>query len=523
MRATIQWCRATPRRLWWSVALVFCVLGGCWSVATPLFASPDEPAHVVRAASVVRGEILGSDPPKHSRALRGSLLVDLPAIYASGSKVACYAFQPNTPANCASFTGSTTKDEEIPTSAGRHPPWFYAIIGLPSLVFVSGTGVRLMRLLNVALTAALLASAVITLLRFPRFRLVALGFAAAITPMVLFLAGVVNPSAIEIAAAVLLWIAGYTLVSEIDDGVDLRVVVRMTVAGSVLTLTRQLGPFWLGVIALTLLAIAGWRVAKRLWGTRPVRIGIVVVLACTLVQLVWLAAAGTLDAANSNVPGIPGTTTQLASGSLGRGLLYYHELIGVFGWRDTAPPTAVWLFWTAVLAGLVAFAVLVASRRLALAVLTTAVLTWGIPIALEARSANSAGYFWQGRYTLPLAVGVPILAAFAFGARRWSHTVVTRVAWIVGVALGLSQVLAFIQAIHRYAVGTRHKFDFFTSTPWEPPLPALFLTVVFVIGVIAWYLLLLGRAATGDDQAEILASDGTDDDVLVPSRATATG
>jgi hypothetical protein len=519
MRATIQWCRATPRRLWWSAVVIFCVLGACWSIATPLFASPDEPSHVVRAASVVRGQILGSDLPKHApRSLHGSLLVDLPALYASASKVSCYAFRADTPANCASFTGSTTREEKIATSAGRHPPWYYAVIGLPSLVFVSGIGVRLMRLLNVALTALLLASALVTLLRFRHFRLLTVGFAAAVTPMVLFLAGVVNPSSIEIAAAILFWIAGYTLVTEAPRTIDGRIVLRVAVAGSVLTLTRQLGPFWLGIIALTLLALAGREVIRVLWESNAVRIGVIAMIVCSIAQMVWIAGAGTLDASNSNVPGVAGTTSQLSTGSLGRGLIYYHELIGVFGWRDTAPPTAVWLFWTAVLAGLVALAVFTASRRMLLAILSTAILTWFLPIVLEARSANTAGFFWQGRYTLPLAVGVPILAAFGFVDRRWSSRVTTRVAWIVGIALGASQILAFIQALHRYTVGTLHKFDFFASTPWEPPLPALLLTVVFVVAVAAWYLLLVGRSVDDDD-----AVTPPDDDLLVPSAATPTG
>jgi hypothetical protein len=511
----IRWCRATPRRLWWSAFVVFCALGACWSIATPLFASPDEPAHVVRAASVVRGQILGSDPRKDTRALHGSLIVDLPALYSSAQRVDCYAFKADTPANCASFTGSSTEERRVPTSAGRHPPWYYAVIGLPSLVMVSGMGVRAMRLLNVALTAALLASALIMLLRFERFRLVALGFACSVTPMLLFLAGVVNPSAIEIAAGILFWIGGYTLIAEVPGRIDARVVVRVTVAGSVLALTRQLGPFWLVLIALTLLAVGGRAATRALWASRPVRIGVIVMVVACLAQMLWIGATGTLDASNSNVPGVPGSFTQLFSGSLGRGLIYYNELIGVFGWRDTAPPTAVWLFWTAVLAGVVMMGILAAPRRMVLAVLSTAALTWFIPIILEARSAGTAGYFWQGRYTLPLAVGVPILAAVGSADRRWPSSVLTRVAWITGLALGAAQVLAFVQSIHRYTVGTRHKFDFFASTPWEPPLPALLLTVAFVVAVVAWYLLLL--APTG----RRAASAPSDDELLVPMRATA--
>jgi hypothetical protein len=81
----IEWSRSTLRHQWWSAFVVFFVLAAAWSVATPLFASPDEPSHVVRAASLVRGQILGDEP--RGRAAEGSLVVDLPAIFRrSGSR-----------------------------------------------------------------------------------------------------------------------------------------------------------------------------------------------------------------------------------------------------------------------------------------------------------------------------------------------------------------------------------------------------------------------------------------------------
>ncbi len=49
---------------WWTSFAIFATLGLAWVIATPLFAAPDEPAHVVRAASVGRGELLGRDVPK---------------------------------------------------------------------------------------------------------------------------------------------------------------------------------------------------------------------------------------------------------------------------------------------------------------------------------------------------------------------------------------------------------------------------------------------------------------------------
>ena len=491
---TIAWSRSTLRHQWWSAFLVVFVLGAAWSVATPLFASPDEPSHVVRAASLVRGQILGSEPHRKGT-VSGSLEVDLPAIFGSGERVACVAFQPAATADCFGFTGSD-KDTKVTTTAGRHPPWWYIPIGLPSLPFASGIGVRLMRLLNAAMAAAFLASAFASLRRFPLPEWAATGLAVATTPMVLFLDGVVNPSAVEIAAAICLWATGLVLVREATTAIDHRLVVRLAVSASALALTRQLGPLWLAIIALTLAGVGGGAVTKTLLASRAIRVAIAAAAVCTIAQVAWLASAGTLDSSNSNVPGVAGSYATVANGSLGRGLIYFNEMIGVFGWLDTAPPTAVWLLWTAAIAALAALGIALASRPFVLAMLSTALLTWVLPMMFETRDAHNAGYFWQGRYTLPLAVGVPILAAVGVAqSERAREFAARRVFWCLGIALGISQVLAFGQSIRRYAVGARGASNFFTNTPWSPPIPAALLLVGFAVAVAAWYGLLLAETS----------------------------
>jgi hypothetical protein len=495
----IEWSRSTLRHQWWSAFVVFFVLAAAWSIATPLFASPDEPSHVVRAASLVRGQILGDEP--RGRAAEGSLVVDLPAIFRSGERVKCLAFQPEATADCFGFTGSTN-EVGVTTTAGRHPPWWYVPIGFPSYL-ASGVGVRLMRLVNAALAAALLASAFASTRRLPSPTWATTGFAVAVTPMVLFLSGVVNPSAVEIAAAICLWCTGVVLIREATTNVETRLVVRLAVAAVALALTRQLGPFWLALVAATLAAVGGVGVVKALWSSRAFRYAVGAAVAATVVQAAWLVSAGTLDSSNSNTPGVPGSLSNVANGSLGRGLVYYDELIGVFGWRDTSPPSAVFLLWTAAIAALATVGILLARRPVVMAMLSTALLTWLLPIVFETRDAHNAGYFWQGRYTLPLAVGVPILAAFGSAeSGRIRRVASGRVVWCLGVALGVSQVLAFGQAIRRYAVGAHGPNNFFTDTAWSPPVPAALLLVGFAIAVAAWYALLLAEVATSDEPDE---------------------
>lgn len=55
-----QGAGADRRVFWWSWGVLW-LLASVWALANPLMASPDEPAHVVRAASLVRGQVLPPD------------------------------------------------------------------------------------------------------------------------------------------------------------------------------------------------------------------------------------------------------------------------------------------------------------------------------------------------------------------------------------------------------------------------------------------------------------------------------
>src|SRR2546423_4651570 len=126
--SVISYLRSAPRRQFVVTFVLVAALTGLWGLATPLFANADEQAHVVRAASVARGELVGKTP--RSKLLRGYTFVKLPAIYgAAGDHLNCFARKPNRDASCHRFTGSESKTKEGITEAGRHPPPHYAAVG----------------------------------------------------------------------------------------------------------------------------------------------------------------------------------------------------------------------------------------------------------------------------------------------------------------------------------------------------------------------------------------------------------
>ena len=175
--------------------------------------------------------------------------------------------------------------------------------------------------------------------------------------------------------------------------------------------------FWLAFIALILAALLGKDALRRLWRLTSARIWAAVVAGCVAAQLSWIVLADGLDL---SVPiGFEPTlsNTDLARETVGRAGGFYLEMLGNLGWLDTTLPGLTYLLLTAALGALVLLAVAVGIRPYVIAMLAAMAITVVIPIVLEAWQYRGYGLYWQGRYTLPIAVGVPLLAVVAAAVR----------------------------------------------------------------------------------------------------------
>jgi hypothetical protein len=183
--------------------------------------------------------------------------------------------------------------------------------------------------------------------------------------------------------------------------------------------------------------------------------------------------------------------------SFGQTFRWYREMIGWFGWLDNPTATLVWIPWTAALAFLVFVALAWVRRRHAVVLLALLAAVVVVPVVVNATPYNADGTFWQGSYTLPLAVGVPILAAFALAATERGRDLVNgRFVLVVGLAVGFGQLLAYAQDLRRYTVGVDGPLAYFQRVQWSPPLPALLLTVAYALAITAFVAWLLDRPTT---------------------------
>lgn len=482
---------------WWVSFALFTLLIAAWSFSNPLLGGVDEPDHVIRSASVARGELIGPTGPGQPDSVR---FVKVPhRLVRSRLVPACYVFHRDVTAACEqSLNKGPDGMTRTPLTNARLPPTPYGILGLPSLVNHLSAGVYLMRLLGAALCGALFASALLSLRETPVPWLAVSGLAFALTPMVLYTASIVNPSNLEIAGGVALWASGVVLVRKACAGVvDGRVVTRTAVAAGVLVLARPLGMLWLGIAVVVLLVASTGSALRLLLRSRVAQVWAGIVGACIAFELAWVTF---YDSLGSKVPPGPSadglSNFEVLKVTLGGTYRHFREMIGVFGWVDTPAPALTIVLWTGVLGALVGLGIGLARRRQATAIVALFALIIAVPAVLELIEARRFGFGWQGRYTLPLAVGLPILGGFALAETRVRVLQRGRLTVVFGTAFVVAHFLAFWQNLRRYTVGYDGPLAFWREANWSPPLPSMFLLVAYGLLLVAVALWLWSTWAT---------------------------
>src|SRR3954451_20737126 len=353
-----------------------------WSLASPRYAAPDELDHARKAAGVVRGQIFGDHPTVcDTKTVCGPGWGEAPirASFSQGDPQ-CFAFHSDVTADCQRFL-PTSGTMRLTERARLYPPLYYAVVGLPSLVVTSTQVTYLMRLVSGAWCALLLTVAAMVVRRRARPHRYGLALLAAATPMVIYLSGTVNPNGVEVATAVVFWLAGLAVFdpdpdpgADPDRGagppsgggaaalVDARMLAMTVAAASLLVVIRPLSWLWAGLIGVALVALVGGRRVGALWRARQGKLAVAVVGAVCVVQAGYLAATGLLGVDDPDKKaGEP--TIEAIRISAGKMWGLVQQMIGTFGYLDSPSPALTIAVWLAVLGFLVLAALAVARRR----------------------------------------------------------------------------------------------------------------------------------------------------------------
>lgn len=495
--------RQDPRAVFWTSWASLAAMTFLWVLANPLGAAPDEPTHYVKAAGLVREQTLGVE----TRPGVGS--IELPHLYSLPDEMSsCFKFDPNIPASCwPRDFGDVAAPQVAETTARGYNPLYYAVVGLPSLLEPRLGVLYLMRLVSALLCTLPLAMGLRSLAEMPVRRWAVTGAAVAVTPMVVFLASAVNPGSLEIAAGLGLWATLLAALHHPAPELTGRRWLRAGVLVALLVNSKALAPLFLAIIVLTCVALLPW---SRTWAAIKDRRswpGLAVGAAGTLLALVWTATAGGVT--GSGEVAFPDRDLATAFEDVTRSTTYYvQNMIGYFGWLDSRPPHTVYTWVTAVVGILFVLALAGGNRRQRLVLGALGLSVVALPIILQVPQAQYLGYAWQGRYLLPVAVGVPLAAGVI--ADRVLAGVPRRISvatsfLVVGAMLTV-HVVSFASNLRRYVAGADARWFEPVETPWAPPLPSLVLVVGFTAAATLFAVLLL-RLMAPDGGADAVGGD----------------
>ena len=393
----------------WFAAVLLIGIG--WALVTPLNQVPDEADHVWRAAAVVRGEVFPHIVDYDSGT--GAISIVPTGLIGPAGLRSCRV---SVKSGCSVAT-APRGEATVLTGEGRMFPFYYALAGWPSLLFPDRTGWYLMRLDNAVLCALILATAALIVMSLPRRPLVlAAAMLAGLTPEALALTGAVNSSGLEVAAALCYWAVLLALIHG-NSALSGRLLAGVGVAAAVvLSLTREYDWLWAILAAVLVLATADREQRRVFLRSGVARAMLLVVAASAAVTEIWSVSFKAYQV--FPVPSPPLSVAGAARDGLKVAPTLLRETLGYLAWDTIRPPAVTVVCWVLAVAAVVMIG-FAAGLRAGLPVVAGAALVFAIPYVISV-----AGYLrpalgpWLGRYTLPLAIGVPLRAIARGRANR---------------------------------------------------------------------------------------------------------
>jgi len=481
--------RPRTRRL---VALLFLgslLIQAAWIVTVPPFRGIDEFDHAYRAAAVAHGQWIADYKTPDQR---GNLVI-APRSLIEAARPECYTYYYTTYDECNPLTNVGGGYATVASSAARYNPVYYWFVGVPSLWF-SGTA----SLLAMRLAAALISSLMIaiigwTITRWSRSRWPFLCLLIGLTPEVMYTSILPAPNSVELLGGLGVWAAllGVTRVRA-DPRAERQLLWVAAGMAVPLTTVRSLGPLWLGMIVLSIFAYWGrreaWSILKR--NLRAWAGAIALVVAATLAGGLWAVLAA------------PNTPANMAAGgdfshpflqSTVQTYVWIFQSFAAFPTRGEIPPMWVYAIGLNVFAFMLIVSLRLATRRQRRLMLSMLIASLLVPWIITLSTYSQLGAVWQGRYTLPFALGVPVLAGLVLDANRRrlkmargfiaGAAVLYYATYVGGVLYVLNKERAKSPQVH-------------TGTWWVPPV--WLVTALLFAGILLWMVGFVSRRSEAE-------------------------
>ncbi len=448
-----------------------------WVLALPPFRGSDEFDHAYRSASVAEGFWRAHKTvPTEGRGDP----IPVPRETVEDARAACESYSYTSAANCR--PGAELGDGLVAVASGasRYNPVFYWLIGTPAQWTPGTTGLYIMRVLSALLCSTLIAIAAWALCLWSRTSWPLLTLVLSLTPVVLYSTVVPAPNGIELAGALCVWTATLGLATERGRRSSTALVAVATVGGVVLVSVRTLGPLWLALVVLFVLLTIGpsgrATVIKAhrvvLWG------GSSLVVLATVASVAWTltSRANTLERADveSISPWVP---------TLGQVPLWFLQSIAAFPLRNDPAPTVVYTSAGVVFLVLLGASAYTAGARDRILLGALCLLSLLIPFVITISTVAFTGFIWQGRYTLPLSFGVPLMAGLVLERADPRHRIVQASVNIGFVCIAVAHVVSVVNLqLEEQRRSVRYEApEWFSAPVWMVGLLSL-------TGVALWFI-----------------------------------
>jgi hypothetical protein len=316
--------------------------------------------------------------------------------------------------------------------------------------------------------------------------------------MLFSLSGAVNPHGLEISASILFWVALLTCLDEFRSSgnkpLERGLTVQLFAAAAFFALVRPAGFVWMLMATGLIVSYVGIRQTLRISTNRVFQKSMWSVPIAILLSIsffFWSGVGAGLGGSAATEKGSERMLDNLQT-SFDRADDYFRYMFGWFGWVEFSAPPAAFLICVACFGLALTYSAMSSNRREFRSTVLALVLTIFSPVLLEGLKASSSGFGYQGRYTLALAVGIPILGFW----RRTTSSSIQAERRMLSVTLFAALAPTFICidfALKRYSVGESGPRFWFLNPNWLPPggLPlvcAIFLAILTSLTMLNVYL-----------------------------------
>jgi hypothetical protein len=172
------------------------------------------------------------------------------------------------------------------------------------------------------------------------------------------------------------------------------------------------------------------------------------------------------------------TLSETVKQTLGNSLNDIRDSITLTGWLDTKLPGIANVFWLSGISVLLIGLLVARAYRALIALGFLAVVFLGIEAYVLYTQANSNGLNWQGRYGLPIYIGLPFIVM----ARR--PRLAPRTLQLLVGGFAAIQLISLYWGLRRWTVGTDGPLLYVFREDWIPPVPSVVILAVAAVG--AW-------------------------------------